>query len=540
MRRSGTMWADTRGLGLAVVAASLVLSGATLEAQAPPRATQISYDRDTQKSIINDLSDGFLEGFSSRTRPGSVPTTTQLTQPTSQMRAVRPLIRDFADEVSQLGYLLNDEVRRIPSVRPFLTSALNISGMAVSLDKHAQRFNDHTLLQDEFRQLDAQWRELAYRLEAVRGLRKEVRDSITALNDLNEQIRDAIGIRPQVNRRELWQKANDLAQDLRNLMEDIQVELPGTEGRQFQVQLSRARQQVITLASLFEDQTADMELIVNEYKQFQAIWYPQRAKLQEYDNRYFERSLRRITQTDGEIHQLLLLPTKVDSQQLLYLTSALNKDIDEFFDRMSLKLLMHLPKADRVAGVASEFYGVCENFIDEVNHNAPYDQLVDAFRYIESAERSFYGVFGDLQSDEARAALRQISQTIGALRSAMQVQGDDFDRQQAIDLAAGLEAYAEQLEWVTKRWLSKDRQPFANACLTSIAQMRDDLADLHQGLVEGASPSQLRRGAESTYNTWRQVYGYLIKCQTEDRANLGRLASKITPALVELRTTLTQ
>jgi hypothetical protein len=539
MRRCGTFSTDVRGMWLAATAAAFVLSAAAVEAQAPPRATQISFDRNQARDIINDFSN---EGFSDENLLRNVPgrTMRDATAPTSQMRAVRPLIREFADEASQLGYLLNDEVRRIPSIRSLLTSALNISGMAVSLDKHAQRFNDHQLLQDEFQLLDAQWRELAYRLEGVRGIRKEITQSVATLNDIDEQIRDAIGIRPQVNRRELYQKSNDLAQDLRNLMDDVQTEIVGAEGRQLLTQLGRARQQVVALASLFEDQTADMDLIVNEYKQFQTVWYPQRAKLQEYDNRYLERSLRRITTTDGEIHQLLLLPTKVDNSQLLYLTSALRKDIDEFFDRMSLRLLMHLPRADRVAGVASEFYGVCEHFIDEVNRDVDYDELVDSFRYIESAEKSFSATFSDLDSDDALAALRQISQTINALRSAMRVGDDGFDRQHAIELAASVESYTEQLEWVAKRWLTRDRPPFANACLAAITQMQEDLTSLHENLIDGGSPSQYRREVETVYNTWRQVYGYLVQCKTEDRQNLGRLSSKITPALVELRTLLTQ
>jgi hypothetical protein len=540
MRRVGTLLADARGLIWAATAAVLALSVVSVEAQAPPRATQISYDRDQARDIINDLQGlGFEDERLMRTLPGRMPMPNPQT-PTPEMRALRPLIRDFADESSQLGYLLNDEIRRIPSIRSLLTSALNISGMAVNLDKQAARFNDHRMLQQEFQQLDAAWRELAYRLESVRGLRKEIRDSVANLNDLDEQIRDSIDMRPQVNRRQLWQKTNDLAVDLQNLIDDVRMELTGAEARQFQASLTRSRSQVTSLASMFEDTTADMDEIVYAYKQFQTGWYPQRAKLQEFDNRYFERSLRRITQTDGEIHRLLLLPNKIDSRQLLYLTSALRKDIDEFFDRLSLKLLIHLPRAERVPGVASEFYGVCEHFIDEVENDAEYDELVDSFRYIEQAERSFADVFKDIESDDALAALQQISQTIGTLRSAMQVQSDTFDRRAAIEYAASVESYTDQLEWVAKRWLAKERPPYANSCLNSIAQMRDGIAELHQDLVAGGSPSEFRRQVESVYNTWRTVYGHLVKCQTDDRPNLGRLSSKITPSLVELRTMLTQ
>jgi len=62
----------------------------------------------------------------------------------------------------------------------------------------------------------------------------------------------------------------------------------------------------------------------------------------------------------------------------------------------------------------------------------------------------------------------------------------------------------------------------------------------HQDLVRGVPVSQLRREIDELYDNWRTVYGYLVKCQTEDRPTLGRLSSRLTPALVELRTMITQ
>lgn len=524
---------------LAFAAAACLLPG--VASAQPPRTNPVSYTRDQARQSIEDLTNGFMEDFTlRRTNNGTRPMPSNPTQATPEMKAVRPILKDVADELSQLSYELNDELRRLPNIRPLLNDAMKVSALAVSLDKHAQRYNDHQLLLEELQELDATWRELAYRLDAVRGLSKPVRDRIASLKGLDEEVRDAIGIRPQVNRRELVLKTNDLAQDIRNLSEDVQVELPGADGRQYLLTLSRARQQVLNIASLIDDPNGDMEMITNEYRKFQTIWYPQRTKLQEYDNRYFERSLRRITQADGEIHQLLLLPTKVDSSQLVYLTSALKKDIDDFFDRMSLKLLMHLPKADRVAGVASEFYGVCEHFIDEVNHGVGHDQLVDSFRYIEQAQRSFSSVFNDIESDEALAALQTIERTITALGDGLQIQRDQFNRREAADLSVNIETITEELEYATKRWLTRDRQPFSRDCLAAIAQLKEETLQLNQDIIAGSSTANLRPQMESIYNLWRECYGYLVKCQSQDRPTLGRLSARLTPAMVELRTMLAQ
>lgn len=513
----------------------------TATAQAQPRTAPASYTRDHARQSIEDLS-GMMDDFSlRRTRTGTTSVNPNpSTQLTAEMRAVRPLIKEFATEVPQLSYLLSDELRRLPNIRSLVNDSTKVAALAVNLDKNAQRLNDHRQLVDDFEQLDAAWRELAYRLDAVRGLSTDVREEVLTLTDLEAEIRTSIGMRPQVNRRELVQKTNDLAQDLRNLIEDIQVELRGREAQQHQVALNRARQQVLNLASLVDDPTTGQDAVVAEYKRFQEVWYPQRAKLQEYDNRYFERSLRRITQGDGEIHQLLLLPTEVDSGELVYLTSALKKDIDEFFDRMSLKLLMHLKHADRVAGVSSEFYGVNEHFVDSVKNGAERDELVDAYHYIEQAQRDFSSVFSDLKSDDALSALQQIEQTIAALGQSLNIQSGNLNRRQAIELAANAEGMADELEYAAKRWLSRDRQQFSRQCLEAIAQMREETKQLHNDLVIGVSNANLRREIDSIYNLWRETYGYLVKCQTEDRPTLGRISARITPALVELRTMLAQ
>lgn len=526
-------------LAASLCAASVVMTSASVFAQ--PRTSPASYTRDQAKQSIEDLSNGMMDDFSlKRTRSGSWNGTPSGTQLTAEMRAVRPLIKDFADEVPQLSYLLTDEAKRMPNLRQLLVDANRVAALAISLDKQAQRVNDHRQLGDSFEEFDATWRELAYRLEATRGLTKDVRDEIATLADLETQIRDAIGMRPQVNRRDLVTKTNELANDLKNLSDDIRDELRGREAQQYQYVLGRARQQALNLAALVDDPASDMEELVGEYRKFQELWYPQRTKLQEFDNRYFERSLRRITQSEGEIHQLLLLPTKVDSSQLVYLTSALKKDIDDFFDRMSLKLVMHLKHADRVAGVASEFYGVNEHFVDNVKHGADHEELVESYHYIEQAERNFSAVFSDIDSDDALAALSKIQQTISALGEALQVQSGDLNRRQAAELAANVEALTDELEYAAKRWLNRDRQNFSRQCLEAIAQMREETLQLHQDLVSGVAVGNLRREVDSIYNLWRETYGYLVKCQTDDRPTLGRVSSRLTPALVELRTMLAQ
>ncbi len=529
-----------RGARIATLCLSS-LGFVSASAMAQPPAQRATYTREETRGLVeeysNSLQDRNRYGNSRRQSAPSLPAGGV----TSEMKAVRPLVHSFSDVASQLTYSMNDQIARIPALRSLYSDALTVSAEAVALDRHAVQYGDHNQLLDDFEQLDVDWRELAYKLQNVRGLTAETRDTIANLNSINQQIRKALNTQAQINRPEVSLEAAGLAGDLQNLMEDINAELGRTQlAQQLLMQTSRARQQVLAVVSMCRDSQIDPALLVREYKQFEATWQPVAVKLQAEDNRYLERDLRKISLSVGKIHQLLLLPQTVDKSQLVYLAATLKKDIDEFFTRTPLLLVMHLTKSGKALGTADQFYGVCEHFVDQVNRGEDFDEIVDSFRYIEEAERSFTDVFGTINSDKAVAVLQRISQSVDAIRTSLHLQREDFDRNAAGDLAASIAHLTEQLEQATRQWLTDDPQSFGPACRQEMATLATQSAAIQNDLLRGVPVAQLRREIDDTYEHWRVAYKYLVKCQTEDRPILGRLSGRLTPALVELRTMISQ
>ena len=529
-----------RGARIATLCLSS-LGFVSASAMAQPPAQRATYTREETRGLVeeysNSLQDRNRYGNSRRQAAPSLPAGGV----TSEMKAVRPLVHSFSDVASQLTYSMNDQIARIPALRSLYSDALTVSAEAVALDRHAGQYGDHNQLLDDFEQLDVDWRELAYKLQNVRGLTAETRDTIANLNSINQQIRKALNTQAQINRPEVSLEAAGLAGDLQNLMEDINAELGRTQlAQQLLMQTSRARQQVLAVVSMCRDSQIDPALLVREYKQFEATWQPVAVKLQAEDNRYLERDLRKISLSVGKIHQLLLLPQTVDKSQLVYLAATLKKDIDEFFTRTPLLLVMHLTKSGKALGTADQFYGVCEHFVDQVNRGEDFDEIVDSFRYIEEAERSFTDVFGTINSDKAVAVLQRISQSVDAIRTSLHLQREDFDRNAAGDLAASIAHLTEQLEQATRQWLTDDPQSFGPACRQEMATLATQSAAIQNDLLRGVPVAQLRREIDDTYEHWRVAYKYLVKCQTEDRPILGRLSGRLTPALVELRTMISQ
>lgn len=532
-------FSQTVSRGTGVTLALIVVAGWFTSASAQDgKLRRVGLSREERDQVIDDLEK--MRGFGGEPARSKSRTTPDLDAPTAEMKAIRSLIDEFAKEISLLNVTLTDELSETPAVRGVLSDAYKLTADSTEINRRARTENDHHMLLDDLRLADADWGELSQRLSLIRTLSREAKSHIANMNDIADEIRQALSISQQVNYRDLSKKTITLATDMSNLIEDIKTELRRTpEGPRLIASTSKAHQQVLTLTDL-SDERADLEMISEQYRRFRELWYPQAAVLQSQKKDYFSPSLRRIAQTDGEIARLLLMQTKFDKTQIVYLASALRKDIDEFFYYATLDICMRLPRGNQAMSTASEFYGVCENFIDTVNADSDYDEIVDAFRHIEQADRTFLAVFGPIENDDAAAALEKISHTLNALRTSIQVDREDFNRPAAVSLAAKIANLTDNIDIMTRRWLATDRQSFTQECLEATDDLAQQSADLHDLIVSGAGVQKIRQETEQMYQSWRVVYNYLIKCQRNERAALGRYSSQLTPAMVQMRTLLAQ
>ncbi len=507
------------------------------QGQHVPRTSQ---SRERTREMIDDYSNSLgAESDFDRPRQPSDRFPAGGKQP--DVNAIRPLIRAFVESTSQLTYALNDQMSQLPGLKRVYTDALRLSGAAAKINKRAEEYGVDGAMLDDLEQLDADWRELAYRMENIRGLSSDAKDLIVSINEADQRMRQVIGIQPQFDRRQLGLKASSLVAALENLQEDIASELGNSRDSQFyRRSISRVRQVVLNLLTILRDDRTEAGVIVSEYRQFETLWTPLLAKLRSEDDRYIERGLRRVAASAGEIHQRLLLPQKMDPTQFVYLAKSLKRDIDDFFERTPLILVMQLPNAKQALPVADQFYAVCARFVEVANRSQDQAEIVDSFRKLEQAARAFNDVYADIDSDRAVAVLNRVGQTVNSLRSSLQIQHDDFDSRSAADLAASIQNFTEQIEVMTKRWLESDRQPFTSDCLQDAADLSDRAARLHDDIIAGKSPSELKSEMTELYEIWRRVYGYLVKCQTEERPFLGRLSASLTPAVVDLKALIGQ
>ncbi len=516
--------------------ASLARAQGRFDDDRPSRAPARRSNDDLLRSLIeSEMERRELRGTTPR---GSLPVPSSVRdQPTREMLQARQLLTNISQDANNLAADLNDEMRVNPAVRALMTDVLKLRARVAIIAQRAQQQNDHLLLTEDLRNLDRDWRTVAMRLAQIRDLDRRVQNSIDHINDHAKELAAILNIAPQLNSRELMRYTSTIVTDLGNLLEDIDIELARSNERNQLIAAGRRVRQEAYLLSNAVDDNRPYNFILDEYKQLQGLWAPFAASLRPFQNRVLDRHVRRIAEAMSNVQELLWLPSKIDRQQVLYLTDSLKRDVDEFFARTPLKLLIDLPDTRLVLPTAHEFYGVCSHFTDSVNNDQDEQEVVDAFRYIESAHRDFSNVFRNVNSQAALQVLRQIDQDVLALRDAMRIQAPGTGSgRRAADIAALIDNLGAQLEVDTKRWLDKDRVSFRQQALQEVGSFATQARRLNESINYSNNPIQQQRDVSLLFESWKRVYGYISKCDTQDRPRLQNLSVQITPALVELQT----
>ncbi|MBW3540141.1 MAG: hypothetical protein KY476_07720 [Planctomycetes bacterium] len=515
---------------------------------AAQRSGTSSSGSDTGRALVDDLLRSLIEselekrnvlpnrGGTNPRSPSSVsPTPRVVDRPTREMLEARRVLAEVSREADRLTSQLNADLTRVPGIRPYMGDVLRLRARASLLAQRSNQLNDHRELIEDLKTLDSDWRVLEYRLKSLRGLSTPAMQSIERLNGYATALSGSFNMAPQLDQHALLQKIAILTSDLHNLIDDIDIELnPSNERTQLLLDGRRLEQETLHVADLVSE-GAGHETIVTNYKRFQTNWNGYVSRLRGLNNRYIERDVQRIREVEAEIHALLWLPQDYDRHQLLHLAGLLKKSVDDFYARAPMKLLMELPENDRVLPVADQFYGVCENFIGRVETGAEPLQLVEEFRYVESAWQEFHLLLKPLKSRTALDVLAQIDQNMKALATALQIR-DSYNHQGVLELAASIDSLAQHLQGDIGRWLSYSPTSFRNEALRDTADFAALAHQFHVDVLNGASQSEITRNANHLHESWRKAHQWVLRCNTEDRIHLQRVSSRITPVLVDLRT----
>ena len=448
------------------------------------------------------------------------------------IREVRQVLDRFSNDVQQMHSDLKNEARQNRNLRYFDGDLSRLRARIWYVADLARTTNDLRRVASEYQGIDREWRTLAHQLGRVNGVSRVLLSNISSINQLDSRLGDLFHLSPQLNHREIISQLAAMDADMNNLIDEIELELGRSKSRRYTSEVRRLQQQARFLEGTVSDRDEYNE-IVREFNAFREPWYQLAAQLRSVRVRDIDRSARNVTSALHSIEQLLWVTGQSDRTHLLHLTQSLMRDVDEFYGRTPLRMLLQLPDSQYALNTATEFYGMCENFEDSVKNNQNDSGLHDDYGYVAEASSQFLRAFSGLRSQAARAVLKQIEDSMVALREEMQYSGDVVI--DPIALGDKLKYLAEHADEDIDIWIKRDRPTFGREVSIAARQFVDGTRDLHSSIERNSSDREIARQAKSLSDQWYQTYmKYLRKANENDSKHFAEISAEIYEALYDL------
>ncbi len=526
---------------LTVTMSGTLLMQATVLAQPASRISARESDLNDLNRMLNDGVRG-PQGVDFRSDAGSLLAAPQVDLSRVDTRALENLLSESVAEAERLYRLLDADYRRYPELRPLLSDLVTLRSRAARLaqDVQAKIPLDRSLPQ--FQQLDSDWRLLSHQLTQSPRVSRTTLESVTRLDGLGRQIEKMFKMDPQLDRRQILMELSALRGSLRNLIEELELDPSGSQQTLDMVfDARKLEQQVARIQGMVLDQVA-YDGIVTEYNRYGQMWTRLATRLRPLDNRYIERAVGNIINADDTLHNLMWLEKTSNRERLKQVADGLTRDVDEFFNRTPLKLLLTFKDVASILETADTFYGVVQNLRDNLNRNESDQVILESYSYVEEYGNEFIRSFAGLRSQAGRVVLKEIEDGIIALRNDLNLSGStgsgSVDTRSMLPVAANLENLADHLNFDVRTWLGNSRETYRDQAMQASARFVQRSQRVHRLLQARPAATELEREVAALYDDWRQVYQYLGRCNTADRAHIAYLARDISEAILQLRAPL--
>ncbi len=456
------------------------------------------------------------------------------------LERVRRIFDRMAQDADALQVALNNDVDLMRGVRSVLHDVIQFSARAQVLAETCRRANNVSGLCGDFEAFDRDWQAISYKLRRIPELAQSAAiQRVDNIDKIDHALNDVFKIKPHFDQRELLRATAALTDKLQRLAEDIGVEMVDPELRRSLTGMARRTQSEAQMVADLVDSENDPAAVAGEFKEYLALWHPLARQIRQVDaNHALERTVFRISQSNREISESLRMPAQTDTGNVGYIMDSMKRDVEEYFTRAPLRLVMDLPDAPTALATAGEFYGLCEQLAQDANNNAPPAELAESFRNVSQSWRSFNRTFRPMQSEPARRVLNRIEESMGSLAQALQVFDQQLDGRRISELAYALSAAADNINRDTQIWLEHERPDFANDALRTTQSFVQHCQRFSDAVTGGAPIEQLRPEIVNVYEHYKRVYEFISQCRGRERSRLAENAKRAKAALVDLRTAL--
>ncbi|HXY33089.1 MAG TPA: hypothetical protein VEI07_02615 [Planctomycetaceae bacterium] len=453
---------------------------------------------------------------------------------------VRKIFDRIAQEADALQVGLNNDVDQMRGVRIVLHDVIEFSARAQVLAESCRRAERVGVLCADYEAFDRDWQAISYKLRRIPEINQSpALRRVDVIDNLDRKLSEIFKIKPHLDQHELLRATAALVDKLQGLGQDVEVEMVDPQLRRELTGMARRTQSEAQMVSDLVDSENDPAAVAGEFKEYLDLWHPLARKIREVDtNHALERTVFRIHHSNREIADLLRMPAQNDTSNVAYMMEAVKRDVDEYFTRAPLRLVMELPDSRSALATAGEFYGLCEQFAQDANNNASQADLAQSFHNVSVSWRQFNRTFRPMNSEPARRVLNRIEEGMGSMAQALQLYDQQFDGRRISESAYALSAAADNIYRDTQIWMEHDRQDFADEALRATQSFVEHCQRFSDAVTGGAAVEQLRPEIVSLYEHYKRVYSFISQCGGRERGRLAENAKRAKAALVDLRTQL--
>ncbi len=456
-------------------------------------------------------------------------------------RALANLMKEAYDESGRLFTSLQADYQRYPQLRSLLSDLKTLRSRTSLVNQDLAANVSLEQIVVDFREIDADWRLFSHRMMSMSSaLSSGTRQSLERVDNIDRQVGKLFQVEPSIDRYELSRQLGILENSLYSISDELRRDMNTSNRLSQLVSDTRRLEEQISRIEDFVIDNYPYERIVSEYNLFQRGWNTVLEQLNTVNNSYIERAVMRMVEADSEVHDLLWIENTTSRTQLKQTTDALIKDVDEFYNRTPLKLLLTFKNSSSTLQMANDFYGIVQNFKDNLDRNESDQELMESYRYLEEQGAVFVRTFSQMKSQAAIVVLREIEDDIAALRRELNLGGTvgQVDTRRLTSIAASLDNLSYNLDFDVRQWLNTARPTNRNEVLTASGNFMKRTRRMHQMLDSEPTLSELQREADSLYQEWQAIYQYLGQCRTAQRQRLSETAAEIRLDLTELNDSL--
>lgn len=495
------------------------------------------------KDLLKDLIESQLRKGQRRRGPGGAnlgparPPQTMTAEQLRKLNRLKPLAAQYVNASAALATGMNEDLRQAPALRPMVVRALQLNATASALAKRLDGSVSQEFLSNNLQQLDQDHRQLAFQISQLQPAPPRCKRAITDLDRIRDQVSAIYELKPRVNVRNVAELSGALNVTLDALCDDVGVELRSnpqwrrlvTDGRRVQEQC-RSFRFTCTEAN-------GRDALVDEYKQYLALWSPYADRVEGFNNQYLARQIRRAHDLNRQISQELLIPIGVDRTRARHLAELIEEELRSLYGYINLNVLTILPKAEEFPARAVALKAQTKGFCECVTNNESPAQMRKRWQALYKDWNSFSYLIDPIRNKRIRTLTQEIDGSVLALRDVLGIV-PQFDRREVSRLAGSIDSLSDQMQTLVARWGRRGALP--RGLKNDLVKFHGLCHTFHDACLDRGAADRLLTDCDQVVTSWRALHPRIAKCTSPEALALERLSDQVTVNLVQLETLLAQ